>query len=72
MLPYSRVCDKRELINSSNLQSVSFNVLRRIPAKIYLLKVRKRCEIRSKLTIRTPEHHSCVFIVNFERISHPF
>ena len=41
MLPYSRVCDKRELINSSNLQSVSFNVLRRIPANICLLKSEK-------------------------------
>ena len=33
-----------------------------------------RCEICSKLTIKTPErrhwHHSGVFIVNFEHISH--
>ena len=46
---------------------------------IYLLKVnnkntRTRCEICSKLTIKTPErcqwHHSGVFIINFEHISH--
>ena len=46
---------------------------------IYLFKVsnrntRTRCEIGSKLTIKTPERrqwrHSGVFIVNFEHISH--
>ena len=50
-----------------------------ISAGIYLLKVnnrntRTRCEICSKLTIRTSERHqwrrSGVFIVNFEHISH--
>ena len=49
-----------------------------IPAGIYLLKVnnrntRRRCEIYSKLTIKTPErpHLGCsgVFIINFEHIS---
>ena len=50
-----------------------------IPAGIYLLKdnlrnTRTRCEICSKLTVKTPERrhwrHSGVFIVNFEHISH--
>ena len=50
-------------------------------ANIYLLKVndrdtRKRCEICSKLTIKSPEwrhwRYSVVFIVNFEYISHIF
>ena len=46
-----------------------------IPTSIYLFKVknentRARCEICSKLKIRTPERHSGVFIVNFEHISH--
>ena len=49
------------------------------PAGIYLLKVnnrdtRKRCEICSKLTIKTPEERqwllSGVFIVNSEHILH--
>ena len=49
------------------------------PAGIYLLKVnnrntRTRCEICSKLTMKTPEqrhwHRSGVCIVNFEHISH--
>ena len=49
------------------------------PAGICLLKVnnrstRTRCEICSKLTIKTPERHqwrrSGVFVVNFEHISH--
>ena len=48
-------------------------------AGIYLLKVnnrntRTRCEICSKLTIKTPErrqwHLSGVFVVEFEHISH--
>ena len=48
---------------------------RNAPAGIYLLKVNKRntktrCEICSKLTIKTPERRSGVFIVNFEHISH--
>ena len=49
------------------------------PASIYLLKfnnrnTRTRCEICSKLTIKTPERRhwrrSGVFIVNFEHILH--
>ena len=50
------------------------------PASNYMFKVdnrntKTRCEICSKLTIKTPErcplHHSGVFIVvNFENISH--
>ena len=60
---------------STNLQSE----LERIPANIYLFKVnninnRKRSEICSKLTIKTPETTSMtssgVFIRNFEHISH--
>ena len=52
-----------------------------VPTSIYLFKVnnsniRKRCEICSKLTIKTPERRQCrrsgVFIFNFERISHLF
>ena len=51
----------------------------KISAGIYLLKVnnrntRRRCEICSILTIKTPEQHhwsrSEVFIVNFEHTSH--
>ena len=48
-------------------------------AKIYLFKVnnkntRKKCEICSKLTLKTPERCqrrlSVAFVVNFEHISH--
>ena len=51
------------------------------PAGIYLFKVNskntiKRCEICSKLRIKTPERrhwlHSSVFIVKFQNISHIF
>ena len=45
------------------------------PSGIYLLKVnnrntRTKCEICSKLTIKTPERRYSVFIVNVEHISH--
>ena len=55
------------------------NIKKVDPVNIYLLKVnnrntRARCEISSKLTIKTPERRqwslSGVFIVNFEYISH--
>ena len=50
-----------------------------VPVGIYMFKVknrntRPRCEICSKLTVKTPEqsHWRCsgVFIVNFEHTSH--
>ena len=44
--------------------------------KVNKRNTRTRCEICSKLTIKTPEGHhwgrSGVFIVNFEHISHRF
>ena len=54
-------------------------LLKHLPAGNYMFKVnnkntRTRCEICSKLTIKTPERRkwrlSTVFIVNFEHISH--
>ena len=53
----------------------------KISVNLYLFKVsntntRKKCEICSKSTTKTPEQRqrrrSGVFIVNFEHISHPF
>ena len=55
------------------------NNKRKNPVGYYMFKVnnrnsRTRCEICSKLTIKTPERRHCrrsgVFIVNFEHISH--
>ena len=45
------------------------------PVGIYMFKgnnrnTRTRGEIFSKLTMKIPERHSSVFIVNFEHISH--
>ena len=44
--------------------------------KVNNISTRKRCKICSELTIKTPERRqwrrSCVFIVNFEYISHVF
>ena len=39
--------------------------------KVSNRKNRARCEIYSKLIIKTPEGRSGVVIVNFEHISHP-
>ena len=54
----------------------NFNVFKLIgwdPANTYLFKVntiiRKKCEICSKLTIKTVQRGSGVFILNFEHIS---
>ena len=64
---------------SAHLQTLSNNIYSRksFPADIYLFKVnkrntKKRCEICSALTIKTPERLSTVFIVNFGHISHLF
>ena len=50
-------------------------LLNNVPPGIWLPKVnnrnpRAKCEIFSRLTIKTPERRHCVFIVNFEHISH--
>ena len=59
--------------------SIKMKSLMRLQNGIYLLKVnnkntRARCQICSKLTIKTPEqchwYRSYVIIVNFEHISH--
>ena len=45
-----------------------------LPAQSYNRNTRRRCEICSKLTIKTPEQRiwrrSGIFTVNFEHISH--
>ena len=57
----------------------NFNVFKLIwwdQANTYLFKVntniKKKCKICSKLTIKTVEHRSGDFILNFEHISHLF
>lgn len=69
-------CTKERFIDRSHKECmVSFRV------GIYLFKVnfgntRKMCEMRSKLTMTTPERRhwrrTDVFIVNLEQISHIF
>ena len=70
-------CSDQGYVEPSDISWKHLNTA--IPAGIYLLKVnnrntRTRCEICSKLTIKTPERRqwrsSGVFIVNFEHISH--
>ena len=64
---------------STHLYTLSNNIYTRknSQTKIYLIianksNTKKRCEICSKLTIKTPERRCTVFIVNFEHISHLF
>ena len=48
MLAFNKVCDKEEFVNSNNLQSVLFKVLRRVC--LSLLNVghwRRKCEVDS-------------------------
>ena len=67
------------LIYQDVFPKLTDNIAAQIPVRIYLLKANKRnartrCEICSKLTIKTPERRqwrcSGVFIVTFEHISH--
>ena len=64
---------------SEKNKNLTYFSKRYIPAGIYVFKVNNgntkiRCEICSKITIKTPQgcHWHCpgVFIVNFEDISH--
>ena len=64
---------------TSFVSEILENLIRRLMKVFYLLKVnnrntRTRCQIHSKLTIKTPERcqwrRSGVFIVNFKHISH--
>ena len=90
-IPYGNTLSwRKETLNFSTMliitsgQFYDWNIesmARYCPANIYLIKVnnrntRKRCEIFSKLTIKTPEWRRCrrsgVFIVNFENISQLF
>ena len=68
-------------LNTFSILIFTFSLIWISPANIYLFKVsdrntRKRCEIRSKLTVKTPKlrhwHRSGVFNVTFEHIPHLF
>ena len=75
----ARILNKQILNNTSNTALSKVIIFSGPnPGNIYLFKVnnksiRKRCEIFSRLTIKTPErrhcHSSAAFIVNFEHIS---
>ena len=78
LLAYSQACNITNKITSNIFQTILCSDSK-IPAGIYLLKfnnrnTRARCEICSKLTIKTPERRdwrrSGVSIVDFEHISH--
>ena len=48
LLPYNRVCDKENFVNSSNLQSLLFKVLRRVyRSSLNVGQRRRKCEVVS-------------------------
>ena len=48
VLPFNRVCDKEDLVNSSNLQSVLFNVFRSVYcSSLNIGQRRSKCEVDS-------------------------
>ena len=48
VLPYNRLCDKEDLVNSSNLQSTLFKVLRRVDhSPLNKGQWRKKCDADS-------------------------
>ena len=67
------VCFKYDRFKSQVFMLYIFNGI--TPVGNYMFKVnnrntRTKCEICSKLTIDTTERRYCVFIVNFEHVSH--
>ena len=67
------VCFKYDRFKSQVFMLYIFNGI--TPVGNYMFKVnnrntRTKCEICSKLTIDTTERRNCVFIVNFEHVSH--
>ena len=58
MLPYERVCDEENLVNSSNLQSI-FKVLRRVYcSSLNVGQWRRKCEVHLYL------NHNCKLDLN--------
>ena len=48
VLPYNRVCDKEDLVNSINLQSILLKVLRRVyRSSLNVGQWRRKCEVDS-------------------------
>ena len=48
VFPYNRVCDKEELLNSSNLQSILLKVLRKVyRSSLNVGQWRRECEVDS-------------------------
>ena len=48
LLPYKKVCDKGGSVNSSNMQSILFKVLRRVNcSSLNVGQWRKKCEVDS-------------------------
>ena len=48
VLPYNRVCDKKDLVNSSNLQLILFKVFRRVYRSwLNVGQWRRKCEVDS-------------------------
>ena len=75
-----KVNNRKNIEASLDVILVSLLFDTKLPVYIYLFKViskntRKRCEICSRLTIKTSERHRWrrfVFIINFAHISHLF
>ena len=48
VLPYIRVCDKNDLVHSSNLQSILFKVIRRVyHSSLNVGQRGRKCEVSS-------------------------
>ena len=52
VLPYKRVCDKEDLVNSSNVGSLLFNVLRKVyRSSLNVGQWKRKCEVELKLQL---------------------
>ena len=65
---YCPVYDVTNFETNRSFKELSYHLF----VEINNRNTRKKCEICSKLTIKTPERSSDIFIVNFEHVSHLF
>ena len=77
ILNYTSFKFTKNVVTKTNISKLSSSCDKKYthPITIHLFKVnnsntRRKCELCSKLTIKTPERCCGVFIVNFEQISH--
>ena len=75
VLAYNRVCDKEDLVSSSNLQSILFRVLRKVyHSTLNVGQWRRKCEVDSisKPQLQIEFKQSCRLCLSFAHANDSF